>query len=375
MLNKTAHAAEYSQQSWRQKMTSKSYISRWHDSHNTLGAQSVNLVAGDIGGTWSRLAWFSQAWQQPRRIAFEHVYRSDAFTDAIHLLRTFFVDAAQAGLPDRICLALPGPVDEQRAALTNLDWIVDAQQIATELGLAEVCFVNDFQAAAAGVESLGRADLRVLIPGVPRLGATRVITGAGTGLGVAWMQSDLRGNWQVFASEGGHADFAPVDARQCELLHWLAQRHGGHVSWERVLSGGGLSALHAFVCGRDPHTDEQDVEPARIHELAVQGVREAVQAIQLFADVYAAWVGNLAVLYQPRGGLYLAGGMSIHLQDWLVAQRFVALATAKGRMSALVTQTPVYLVTHGRVGLLGAMHLCSVRAAALGCRQARFSRQ
>lgn len=326
--------------------------SRWQDSRNALGASTVQLLAGDVGGTKSWLAWVELAWQQPARTVFEQRYASTDFPDAVSLLRRFIQDTGR-GLPDRICLAMPGPVGERRVRLTNLDWLVDADELARQLTVPDVRLLNDFQAAAAGVETLRKTDWRVINSGVPRLGGLRVISGAGTGLGVAWMQSDESGHWNVFASEGGHMDFAPSGAAQVALLDWLADQYPDHVSWERLLSGNGLSAIHAWM-GRNAGID-QAVPAHDIHAAALAGEPMAISAIELFCDIYAAWAGNLAVTFQPQGGLFLAGGMGIHLQDWIVTPRFREIMTAKGRMSPLVSAMPVYLVMNPRLGVQGAI--------------------
>ncbi len=337
-------------------MIGKQYISQWHDAHNEMGTRTLNVVAGDIGGTKSWLVWFVQSWQQPKKILFEQQYDSGQFTSAQALLTRFFSDADRESPPDSLFLALPGPVDARQVRLTNLNWLVDAAVLSHELGIGDVRFVNDFQAAARGVETLNKSDVYVLNAGIPKLGGTRVITGAGTGLGVAWMQADSEGRYAVYASEGGHMDFAPANTEQCRMLAWFEQRYG-HVSWERLLSGGGLSALYEYLGLQAGQSMLSGVDAAQVHALALQNEPVAQAAIQLFADIYAAWAGNLAMLYQPRGGLYLAGGVSIHLQDWLKRDRFMLVAAEKGRMAELVLQMPIYLITNFRLGLQGAMCL------------------
>jgi glucokinase len=338
-------------------MISKQYISQWHDARNEMGTRTLNVVAGDIGGTKSWLVWFVQSWQQPQKILFERQYDSTQFASARALLTRFFSDAGRESPPDRLFLALPGPVDARQVRLTNLAWLVDADALSRELEIADVRFINDFQAAARGVETLNKSDVCVLNAGVPKLGGTRVITGAGTGLGVAWMQAGGDGGkYTVYASEGGHMDFAPFNAEQSQVLAWLVHRYG-HVSWERVLSGAGLSALFEYLSLQAGKPVLSSVDAAQVHARALQNEPTAQAAVQLFADVYAAWVGNLAVLYQPRGGLYLAGGISIHLQDWLKQERFMRVAAEKGRMAELVLQMPVYLITNPRLGLQGVMCL------------------
>lgn len=325
---------------------------RWQDAHNIMGTTLTNLVAGDVGGTKSWLSWVQLVWQQPARLVFEQRYTSADFPNATALLQQFLKDAAR-GKPDKLCLAVPGPVDNGQARLTNLNWDIHAAQLTAAFGVADTRLVNDFQAAAAGVEALHRDDWRVINPGVVRLGATRVITGAGTGLGVAWMQSDAQGQWRVYASEGGHMDFSPADAQQARLLAWLSKRYAGHVSWERVLSGDGLLALYQWL-NEEAGVLGQASQASEVHALALSGNRLANQAITLFCDIYAAWIGNLCVTFKPQGGLYIAGGVGIHLQNWMLTPRFVDIMTAKGRMASVVAVTPVMLVLNPRLGVLGA---------------------
>ena len=331
-------------------------IKRWVDDNNQLGTHLIHLVAGDIGGTKSWLAWFTHKPNQPSVIQFEQTYVSAAFASVSDLIRQFAIDAGHAVVRlDRLLLALPGPVEMGVIRLTNLDWLVDASALERDFSIADVRFVNDFQAAAAGVATLDKADYIELNHGLARLGGVRVITGAGTGLGLAWMQADANGTYQTFATEGGHVDFASADALQRALLSWLQSRFQ-HVSWERVLSGSGLGLLHEFLTTVVYMRDLPGLlEAGQIHALAIAGDEVASEAVQLFVDIYAAWVGNVAMLYQPRGGLYIAGGVAIHLQQWMTTARFIQIAAAKGRMANLVQEIPIYLITNPRLGLQGAM--------------------
>ncbi|BBP01275.1 glucokinase [Sulfuriferula nivalis] len=333
-------------------------FTQWVDVNNQLGTHLINIVAGDIGGTKSWLAWFTHKPNQPSVIQFEQCYVSANFASASDLIRQFIADAGHAVVyPDRLLLALPGPVESGGVRLTNLDWFVDIKSLQQELAIADVRLVNDFQAAAAGVATLKKSDYVELNHGVARVGGVRVITGAGTGLGLAWMQADVGGVYRTFATEGGHIDFASSDELQSKLLSWLQMRFQ-HVSWERILSGAGLSLVYEFLITQI-HTRALDSVPeaGQIHDLAVAGDSVSLEAVQLFVDVYAAWVGNMVLLYQPKGGLFIAGGVAIHLQNWVVTTRFMEIAAAKGRMADLVRQTPIYLVTNARLGLQGAMQI------------------
>jgi glucokinase len=326
-------------------------IQHWVDNNNQLGTHIVNTVAGDIDGTKSWLVWFTHKLNRPAVVLFEKTYISAEFASPSDLIRQFIADAGHGvRMPDSLLLALG------QVRLTNLDWLFDVRALKQDLAIADVRFVNDFQAAAAGVATLDKADYVVLNHGLPRPGGVRVITGAGTGLGLAWMQADARGVYRTYTTEAGHIDFAPADELQTQLLVWLRARYA-HVAWERILSGAGLSSVHEFLTLRLYKQDATVLDVVQIHSLAVAGNALARQAVQLFMDIYAAWVGNVAMLYQPQGGLYIAGGMATQLQAWMADMRFMQTCTAKGRTADLVQKTPIYLVTNPRLGLQGAMQM------------------
>jgi glucokinase len=328
----------------------------------------MEIIAGDIGGTKSWLVWVVGDAYASQKVRFEHVYASADFSDMGALLQRFMHDAAVGCAPDSLTLALPGVVQNRQARLTNLDWQLDADQLAAQLSIPAVHFLNDFQAAAVAVETLTAADTCVLNAGQPQAGGIRAITGAGTGLGLAWMQADARGFYQPFASEGGHADFAPANAQQDALLSFVRSALGDgaapHVSWERVVSGTGLAALYRFCASEAGQTgDSQPVDGARIDALAAVGDAVANATLDLFIDLYGAWVGNVALLYQPNGGLYIAGGVAVHLQTRMQSPRFMAACRHKGRMRTVVERTPIHLITNKRLGAQGAIAFSYHQAA------------
>ena len=322
----------------------------------------MNIIAGDIGGTKSWLAWAEMDGQNVA-IRFEHIYSSADFSSAEALLQQFLADAQPAAKPDVVCLALPGPVQaDAPIRLTNLDWTLEKPRLQTLLNTPTLLFINDFQAAATGVATLTAADYVVLNAGESlrlRSGSEhpRVITGAGTGLGLAWMQADTNGHYHTFATEGGHTDFAPANPQQERLLSFMRQRFS-HVSWERVLSGPGVAQVYQFcwqdMTGAIP-AEHAQYGGAQVNQAAQAGDPVATAAMQLFTAIYANWVGNLALLYQPRGGLYLGGGIATRIQPWLQSPAFLEACFDKGRMANLVQQMPIYLITNTRLGLQGSL--------------------
>lgn len=325
----------------------------------------MNLIAADIGGTTSRLACLSASSNGVHRPISEQHYPSHAFPDLASLIHRFMADA-HIGLTtiEGITLALPGPVQNGGITLTNLGWHIDLEELQRQVAPAHVDIINDFQAAANGVVSLNASDLTVLNPGNPVQHGLRLVTGAGTGLGLAWIPAGA-GASGICASEGGHIDFAPVDAEQHELLAFLAARHG-HVSYERILSGDGLVQLYHFLSLETGVVN--DVPPvvpgtaAEVSRLAGAQHSTATRAVRLFIRIYAQWVGNLALLYRPEGGLFIAGGMAAKMAAWMQSDDFMPHCRDKGRMRRLVQQTPIYLVTNERLGLQGAINMAIAKA-------------
>lgn len=319
----------------------------------------MEIIAGDIGGTKSWLVWARTSDSKTAEVCFEHIYPSADFPTAEALMQQFLKDAAQAQKPEVICLALPGPVVPGKPTqLTNLDWVLEYESLQNVLGARELFFINDFQAAALGVGTLTAEDYMVLNEGVtPHPHMPRVITGPGTGLGLAFMLPDHTGRYQIFATEGGHTDFSPANARQERLLSFMRERFS-HVSWERVLSGPGVNSVYQFCLQDMTGTIPEELREhngAVVNKMAHAGEPVAIAAMQLVTELYANWVGNIALLYQPRGGLYLGGGISARIQPWLQTRRFLEASSDKGRMSDLVKQMPVYLITNTRLGLQGAL--------------------
>ena len=326
----------------------------------------MDIIAGDIGGTKSWLAWVSGPDHASHEVFFERVYASADFADATALLKQFMRDAQTQSkqvclAPTCLTLALPGAVFANRAKLTNLDWTLDAATLQVTLGINMVQFINDFQAAAAGVATLTASDTLALDAQPVIRSGVRAITGAGTGLGLAWMVADAAGGYRTFATEGGHADFAPANAQQTRLLAFMRDelvRHhqSGHVSWERLVSGLGLDALYRFCLFDITGTvSGETLDGAKLALLAASGDDAANAALDLFIDLYGAWVGNVALLYRPEGGLYIAGGVAIHLQQRMQSPRFMAACTDKGRMRNVVARTPIFLITNRRLGVQGAI--------------------
>lgn len=323
-----------------------------------------NLLAVDLGGTHTRLRLANGDADVPHSQLERHVRTAD-FPDLTSLLRHFF-QATGCPPPARACLAVAGPVWDgpkgQRARVTRLQWEIDGRALRRELGFEQLRLINDFEAIGHALAGIPEEELHCLQAGEPEAQGTRALIGAGTGLGQALLPHDGQDH-RVLPTEGGHADFAPGDALQLELLRHLQGRYT-HVSWERLVSGPGLALIHDFLCQRAGHLPEFDLDdprtPARISERALdQDEPFACQALDLFLRLYGAQAGNLALTAMARGGLYIAGGIAPRILPRLSPDGFLAAFRNKGRMTELMHRFPVHLVLTEQPGLLGASLVAS----------------
>lgn len=316
----------------------------------------MRVIAGDIGGTKTLLA-VADVDNASVRIVAEERYASAAHASFEALVATF-VQRHGAAMP--MCLGVAGPVVADVCRVTNLPWVVDGPALAG-ITRSPVRLLNDFEATAYGIANVASDAVVTLHEGVAVARAPRAVLGAGTGLGeaVAYWAGE---RYEVLATEGGHTDFAPRNDDEIALLRTLLGRYA-HVSYERVVSGAGLVAVYEHL--RDTMGERES--PAVRDEMAVDDPaavigRHAVagddalsgRAFDLFAGVYGAEAGNLALKTLARGGIFLAGGIAAKVLPRLVQSPFLTALHGKGRMADLVRAMPVRVVTDERVGLRGA---------------------
>lgn len=308
------------------------------------------LLVADIGATSARLQAADPA--AGNALVAERSYASNDFPDLVTVIETF---TREFRLPavGAACLGLPGPVQGRCAQLTNLPWRVDAAELERACGIKRVELINDFQAAAHGIDVLQPEQRVLLHAGKPDPSGHRLVAGAGTGLGVAPVMH-CAGRHIPVACEGGHMSFAPADAVQQELLAWLRQQWP-HVSFERILSGSGLETLYSFFSGLEHPDQAGEVSAEQVTARAAQKDPVAEQALTTFAAVYGSFLGSAALLWPARGGIYIAGGIAAKIQPWLQTANFLQALQDKGRMRPVLEKMPVYLITDTKLGLKGAL--------------------
>ena len=321
------------------------------------------LLAGDIGGTKSRLAIVADG-GSPRALLAEEILPSGGFSGVEALIRAFL--KRSDCLPQDACLAVPGPVINGRAAVTNLPWIADVEQIRRTFGFRSVCLLNDLAATARAVPLLEPAELHTLAPGEPAAGGAIAVIAPGTGLGEAFLTWD-GGRFREHASEGGHADFGPGSPLEMELLREL-RKEDDHVSYELLCSGPGIGRIYRFL-RRFPRERTAEEEPARlaarlaeaadpapvIVDAALAGTSDlCVRTVRLFVSLLGAEAGNLALKTLATGGVYLGGGIVPRIIPFLEEGGFLAAFRRKGRMAGLLARMPVHAILTPRAALIGA---------------------
>lgn len=323
------------------------------------------ILAGDIGGTKTILAVFEGP-GRAKPILLE-TYASREHASFSQIVEAFV--AKHHPKVELACVGVAGPVKHDRCETTNLPWVVEAHALAADLGIERAWLLNDLEALAHGIAVLRPEDLVELNPGAPDAQGNRAVIAAGTGLGEGGLYWDGKAH-QPFASEGGHADFAPHDELETDLLRFLLEETD-HVSWERLVSGMGLANLYRFL--RETGREEEPAwlaeamragdPPQLISQFAREGRSRLCQrTLDVFVSLYGAEAGNLALKVMSTGGLYVGGGIAPKNLDKMRDGTFMKAFAAKGRMRPLLEAMPVRIILTDDTGLLGAAHCAGLRA-------------
>jgi len=338
----------------------------------------MTVLAGDIGGTNSRLAIYDVPATGLRGVKpiFEQTYPSAAHPSLDVIAEKFLTAAAgavgaRAGVASG-CFGIAGPIEHNICRATNLPWVVDGNALAQKLGIARVVLVNDFHAAALGVTAVEAHELVALGGDVRVAQGPMAVLGAGTGLGQAFLLwSAAQNRYQVVPSEGGHVDLAARTPLEHGLVAFLTGKYG-RVSCERVLSGRGLVDAFKFLseepaCRGLIHPETAAALAAGANDPAAEISRRAIagtdplceMALALFCSVLGAVAGNLGLMVLATGGVYVAGGIAPRILPFLQRGGFREAFDRKGRLHTLVERIPAYVVTHAQPGLLGAALVAS----------------
>ena len=323
------------------------------------------ILAGDIGGTHTRIALFQQEAAR-LKLMVEHVYPSREHKSLDEIVSLFMSD--EHVHVDHACFGVAGPVLHGEVSTPNLAWVVSAVQLARQIGIETVWLINDLQAHASGIDDLAPEDFIALNTIDSGIGNAALIA-AGTGLGEAGLYWDGVRRWP-FPCEGGHTDFAPRNDIEITLLQYLLKKFG-RVSYERVLSGPGLLNIYEFL--RDTRIEEEaawlkdelarSTDPAAL--ISEYGLKSKTpiceRVLDIFVSVYGAEAGNLALKIMATGGLFVSGGIAGKILPKMTNGTFLEVFISKGRLQPVMETIPVKIIVNERIGLIGAARYAAMQ--------------
>ena len=333
------------------------------------------ILAGDVGGTKVDLALYEFI-NGKLQYTRDKVFKAKNYPGLAVIVKEFLGNDQVTAA----CFGVPGPVRDGRLRLTNLPWTLDSRELSSGLGIEHVFLINDLEANGYGIAELTPEQIYTLSEGDSSQTGNRALIAAGTGLG----QSLLIWNGHIhvpFPSEGGHADYAPRNEDEIDLLRFLKEKYNGRVSFERVVAGMGLTSIYQFL--RDVRGMEEPAWLAEkiaqvsdpnsvITENALSAKSEICEkALDMFVSAYGAEAGNLALKVLSVGGLYVGGGIAPRIIEKLKDGTFIKAFTDKGRLSQLLINMPVRVILESRAALMGAAAYAEARAAELSGISAR----
>jgi glucokinase len=309
---------------------------------------SGNVLVGDVGGTHARFAVVDTAakpWSISSRLDLDTGFAN--FTGA---LRRYLDSVRLASLPSAASIAVAGPVSDGKVTFTNRNWTISESDLRG-FGFASALLINDFAALAFAVGNLPPDSIHTIGPELPGMdGEPVTILGAGTGFGASCL-ARFRGRSVPVATEGGHAGFAPGNDREADVFKVLAHRFG-HVSIERVLSGPGIENLYAALAELDGRIAATLAAPDIVARRATD--KACGEAVDMFCAIYGSVAGDFALAHGARGGVYIAGGIALKIEQVLEASAFRSRFESKGRMSPYVKAIPTRLILSEDTAFLGA---------------------
>lgn len=325
------------------------------------------ILAGDVGGTKTILALFESGGGSVNCLKKQQFASADyqTFTE---LLDVFLTDVVGVEIK-AVCIGVAGIVANGVCETTNLPWLLSSKDIGERVNSQKVWLLNDLEASAWGLLDLPEQYFVELNPDATQQQGNLAVVAAGTGLGEAIIAWDGVAH-HVIASEGGHADFAPGNEQEIELLRHLMKKHPDHVSCERLISGEGLINIYEFLkdinyATSTLETEKQlaDRDPAAvIGEAGVTGSDTlCVEALKLFCRLYGSEAGNMALKCLPYGGVYLAGGIGAKILPVLQQGGFMSAFLAKGRCRAMLQTISIKVCTNPEVALMGALSYAEKR--------------
>jgi len=313
---------------------------------------SERILLADVGGTHVR---FAQAVRAGGRLELAERFRAagDAYETFAGAMEGYLAGRTESF--SGAALGVAGVPKDGEARLLHRNWTISAGRVADRIGSGRVLLCNDFAALSRSAPHLEPGRTETLWPGACDAGAPVVVGGPGTGFGMGVLAPDPVRGWRVLAGEGGHQTFSPRGAFEHAFCERLAGR-AGYVSNELVASGSGFPMVMSVlgeVFGRDMSAmGEEDVRAG-----AVAGEEACLALCRLRAAAVMTALGNAALLVNARGGVFIAGGVSVRLAPWLAEPEAMSRFFDRGPRSAMMRDFPIRLILCDEAGLTGSAHL------------------
>jgi len=320
------------------------------------------ILAADIGGTKTNLALF-EIKNSVLNTVVQCQYINREFS-SLNAMFAAFKEKYAIEKIEAVSFGVAGPVIDGYCRITNLPWDISKDALKEYWHSNKVYLLNDLEATAYGMLYLSEDEFEDLNPGGQVIDGNRAVLAAGTGLGEAMLFYDGE-SYHPVASEGGHSDFAPLTEQQDDLLKWLRDRYPEHVSYERILSGPGITLLYEFLLERSDRVlgdlllqiPEGKDRSAAITDRALKDQDPlCLEVLSLFAEIYGAEAGNLALKTMSLGGVYIGGGIAPKILCDMTKERFMKGFTAKGRFREMLEGMQVKISLNPETALLGAAH-------------------
>lgn len=312
------------------------------------------ILVADIGGTNARFGLVdiegTRAAPRNYRAQHQHKLRCAEYPDIASMIRAY-ADASGIALPSFACLAIAGPIHNGTVRMTNLAWEFSIEGLRQELGMDALDVLNDFAALAYATPHLTHETLLQLHSGSPDANAPLLVLGPGTGFGMAALVPCAQ-HWKIVPTEGGHCNFAPGNSREIAILELLRKDHD-HVSVEHLLCGQGLVRIYralAALEGKATH----DYGPADINNKGQSGEDPLCRAaLEQFCEMLGSTAGDKALDLGAQGGVFLGGGISPKIADFIPRTRLLERYLSKGPMGNYVKQIPLNVIAEDSAALVG----------------------
>lgn len=309
-----------------------------HTQKNSADHSSYPRLLADIGGTNARFA-LENSPGHIDTIKTLHVADHASFTDAIQAY------LEQSGSPrvHHAAAAIANPILGDTIKMTNHDWSFSIEESRRQLQFDTLLMINDFTALSLALPHFKSYELKQIGGGEAQPNSTIGLIGPGTGLGVGGLVC-ANENHLPLSSEGGHVSFSPGSPREANILSYCWKQFD-HVSAERLMSGPGIELIHHALLD----IDGQPPSSLKTQDIVTQGLAQEDGYCRETLDIFCGMLGNaaanLAVTLGAFGGIYIGGGVVLHLGDYFQRSPFRTRFEHKGRFSDYTKKIPTFVIT------------------------------